>query len=298
MFFLDGAEENVYNKNTGCSYYNDDDTGLYYCNARYYSSLWRRFISPDDTTYLAPGYVNGLNLYCYCGNDPVNTFNKSAYQLFSGGKGEASLPPLGLSPSENAELGMPEWAKWLIGGLAVAGLVVATAMTFGAAGTIVGTVGASMLAGGLVSGGMSAVGQLCTRGTVDWTSVAISTLSGIAYGAVVGVTGGAWSTGAFVTKALIAGGTSALESWNQNQTGAEIRYAALKGMANSMLVQWGAQAYGMPVWQYIVRKWSEWHPRNPDVWLTMGDIASVMWEIPAIKTAALKLLSGIKDFTD
>ena len=53
-------------------YYYDDDTGLYYCNARYYSPKWRRFISPDDTAYLDPKSVNGLNLYCYCNNDPVN----------------------------------------------------------------------------------------------------------------------------------------------------------------------------------------------------------------------------------
>ena len=54
-------------------YYYDDDTGLYYCNARYYSPKWHRFISPDDTSYLNPETVNGLNQYCYCGNDPVNT---------------------------------------------------------------------------------------------------------------------------------------------------------------------------------------------------------------------------------
>ena len=53
-------------------YYYDDDTGLYYCNARYYSPKWRRFISPDDTAYLDPESINGLNLYCYCNNDPVN----------------------------------------------------------------------------------------------------------------------------------------------------------------------------------------------------------------------------------
>ena len=62
----------MYNENTACSYYSDDDAGLYYCNARYYSPKWRRFISPDDTAYLDPKSVNGLNLYCYCNNDPVN----------------------------------------------------------------------------------------------------------------------------------------------------------------------------------------------------------------------------------
>ena len=53
-------------------YYSANDTGLYYCNARYYSPKWRRFISPDDTAYLNPESVNGLNLYCYCNNDSVN----------------------------------------------------------------------------------------------------------------------------------------------------------------------------------------------------------------------------------
>ena len=53
-------------------YYFDQETGLYFLNARYYSPEWRRFISPDDTAYLNPENVNGLNLYCYCYNDPVN----------------------------------------------------------------------------------------------------------------------------------------------------------------------------------------------------------------------------------
>ena len=53
-------------------YYYDQDTGLYYLNARYYDPQWRRFISPDDTSYLDPESVNGLNLYAYCNNDPVN----------------------------------------------------------------------------------------------------------------------------------------------------------------------------------------------------------------------------------
>ena len=63
-------------------YYYDDDTGLYYCNARYYSPKWRRFISPDDTAYLDPENVNGPNLYCYCNNDPVNFVDPSGHLAF------------------------------------------------------------------------------------------------------------------------------------------------------------------------------------------------------------------------
>ena len=48
-------------------------------NSRYYNPEWRRFISPDDTSYLDPESVNGLNLYCYCGNDPVNRYDPTGY---------------------------------------------------------------------------------------------------------------------------------------------------------------------------------------------------------------------------
>ena len=54
------------------SYYYDEDTELYYLNARYYNPKWRRFISPDDTAYLDVENANGLNLYAYCRNDPIN----------------------------------------------------------------------------------------------------------------------------------------------------------------------------------------------------------------------------------
>ena len=63
-------------------YYYDHDTGLYYLNARYYSPKWRRFVSPDETTYLDPESVNGLNLYCYCNNDPVNFVDPSGNSAF------------------------------------------------------------------------------------------------------------------------------------------------------------------------------------------------------------------------
>ena len=60
-------------------YYLDSETGWYYLNARYYSPEWRRFISPDDTTYLDSETPNGLNLYCYCNNDPVNFVDPSGH---------------------------------------------------------------------------------------------------------------------------------------------------------------------------------------------------------------------------
>ena len=64
------------------SYYYDEDTGLYYLNTRYYNPQWRRFISPDDTAYLDIESVNGLNLYAYCGNDPINYSDPSGHSAF------------------------------------------------------------------------------------------------------------------------------------------------------------------------------------------------------------------------
>ena len=64
-------------------YYYDQDTGLYYLNARYYNPEWRRFISPDDTAYLDGETVDGLNLYAYCCNDPVNYADPSGHYFIT-----------------------------------------------------------------------------------------------------------------------------------------------------------------------------------------------------------------------
>lgn len=52
-------------------YYYDNETGLYYLNSRYYDPEIGRFINADDISYVAPDTLNGLNLYAYCGNNPV-----------------------------------------------------------------------------------------------------------------------------------------------------------------------------------------------------------------------------------
>ena len=52
-------------------YYYDVETGLYYLKTRYYDPETGRFITIDDISYLAPDTINGLNLYAYCGNNPI-----------------------------------------------------------------------------------------------------------------------------------------------------------------------------------------------------------------------------------
>ena len=60
-------------------YYYDEETSLFWLFSRYYSPELCRFISPDDTEYLDLESVNGLNLYCYCYNDPINYYDPSGH---------------------------------------------------------------------------------------------------------------------------------------------------------------------------------------------------------------------------
>ena len=53
------------------SYYFDTETNLYYLQTRYYDPEIGRFINIDSIEYADPETINGLNLYAYCGNNPI-----------------------------------------------------------------------------------------------------------------------------------------------------------------------------------------------------------------------------------
>ena len=46
---------------------------------RYYSPELCRFIQPDSIEYLDPSSINGLNLYCYCFNNPIMYYDPSGH---------------------------------------------------------------------------------------------------------------------------------------------------------------------------------------------------------------------------
>jgi RHS repeat-associated protein len=52
----------------------DNETGLYYVNARYYNPNLGRFLQTDPI-----GLSGGTNLYAYVGNDPINQFDPSGH---------------------------------------------------------------------------------------------------------------------------------------------------------------------------------------------------------------------------
>jgi len=70
-------------------YYYDIETNLYYLKTRYYDPQTGRFLNMDKIEILdyAKGFINGLNLFAYCLNNPVNYFDSdglSASRFFRG----------------------------------------------------------------------------------------------------------------------------------------------------------------------------------------------------------------------
>lgn len=66
-------------------YIYDNETGLYYCQNRYYSPSWGRFISMDDPAQLTQNMEEPLNanLFTYCYNDPVNNIDPNGLSTYS-----------------------------------------------------------------------------------------------------------------------------------------------------------------------------------------------------------------------
>lgn len=75
MDYLNGGDHSNanYNPFRYRGYYYDTETSLYYVSSRYYDSQIGRFINPDDVQLLgANSDFAGLNLFVYCGNNPVS----------------------------------------------------------------------------------------------------------------------------------------------------------------------------------------------------------------------------------
>ena len=81
-------------------YYYDTETGLYYLQSRYYNPEWGRFISADvPETLFDIGYFDNVNLFLYCGNNPIMYYDPEGYsrrltlqQYFNSIYGEFTQP--------------------------------------------------------------------------------------------------------------------------------------------------------------------------------------------------------------
>ena len=139
-------------------YYYDIETGLYYLNTRYYDPFACRFINADDISYIEPETINGLNLYAYCLNNPIMYTDETGT--------------------------MPNWLKWLIGGIAFAGAVALTVLTGGSLAPVFIGMGVSIALGGAIDGTISAV-----RGGSFWDGFVNGAADGAMWGGILALVG-------------------------------------------------------------------------------------------------------------
>ena len=202
-------------------YYYDSETKLYYLISRYYDPETGRFISADGIEYLDPETLGGLNLYAYCGNNPVMNVDptgKIAFfiglLLFVLGCGVAGATVGGISAAvhhENIWDGI--WKGTLVGLMFGGSLaLIATGVGTAAAGTIWG----SMLVGAGVGSAFALGTNLDSQlknggfGSLSMGSLASSWGIGLGVGAVAGaVSYCATQIGAYIGEML---GFSLLES--------------------------------------------------------------------------------------
>ena len=118
-------------------YFYDVETGLYYLQTRYYDPEIGRFLNMDDISYADPEQFHGLNLYAYCGNDPVNYVDPTGHEWW--------------------EFWKWDWAK-------IGGWILVGAMTLiGGLGAIAGTFVIGGIAGAIIAGaGMGMLGGICS----------------------------------------------------------------------------------------------------------------------------------------
>ena len=177
-------------------YYFDTETNLYFLKTRYYDPEVGRFITIDDLSYLDPETINGLNLYAYCGDNPI-----------------VNIDPTGSSWWSNFWSGVGDWfrengVKLAIGAAFVIVGAVVTALTAGTGAGFMAAFGAALFTSlkavaisTVISAGIGFVMGGLTTGSLEGALQGLS--SGIADGFMWG---GIFAGGA----QILSGGFKAL----------------------------------------------------------------------------------------
>ena len=180
-------------------YVYDQETGLYYCHSRYYNPKVGRWISIDDVSYLDPESIGGMNLYAYCGNNPV---------MYTDPSGNFSLP---------------NWAKWLIGGVTFASAVILTILTGGALAPMFIGMGISILLGGAIEGMIAT-----SKGEDFWSGFIDGAADGAMWGGIFSL-----GTASLRTVKMLKNGVAIGENMKRvtklAKTGHQITYKGMPG---------------------------------------------------------------------
>ena len=128
-------------------------------------------ISVLDTT---KDYTNGLNLYAYCFNDPINACDDDG--------------------------DMPKWLKWLLGGLAFIGAIALTVLSGGSLTPVFAGMGISIIGGGLLQGTITAI-----NGGNFWQGFANGATDGAVWGGIFALGGAVVRTAQILKNGVVIG---------------------------------------------------------------------------------------------
>ena len=123
---------------------------------------------------------------------------------------------------------MPNWLKWLIGGIAFIGAVVLTAVTGGALAPVFIGMGVSIVAGGLIQGTINAI-----DGGSFWTGFADGAADGALWGGIFALGGAVLRTAKILTNGITIGENMTRVAKYANSAG----QAVYKGMPGYNIVK-------------------------------------------------------------
>ena len=208
------------------SYYFDVETGLYYLQTRYYDPEGGRFISQDSIEYANPEVLNGINLYSYCGNNPVMGYDPDGTWSWTGFFNVVAAVAVVVAVTA-----------------AVALTAGAAAFAVGASTAVITTVTAGAVVGGAVIGGLEIANQIEENGIedIDVGRVATQTFMGSVTGAGIGFGIGKFIAGG---AAALSGGAFAFAGGGTVSVGATLAKAGIGLLGLGILFSKNADRYG------------------------------------------------------